>query len=460
MAEIVIDTSSIAASEEEGQWTIFVEQIFKGNVIPVIGGDMQTNDGKPVEKKIIDAIAADCGITENISGFSQLVSNKSFKAKYDRQSLIYTIVKDVIEKSRTVFEPSPLLMKLLGTKKFPFVITTSFCPMVENTLREVYGDVKVLAFTNDARYNDDIDNDAELKKPVAYHIFGKYDDAKQNFVLTDMDMLSFSRSWLAKTDSGSNAKPAILARALADKYLLVLGCNYQDWLFRFLWFALKENRLAPSSSSEAIGMLAEKRNENDELIAFLNNSNIFTQIIDIEGFVEKLLSKMNEYEAVHEKPSKFDNPEIGADVFISYSRSDSDIVEILYNKLSDRGLNVWYDRRNLILGDDFRKEIKKAIRTAKLFVPVLSANIRKEYKEEHVYRTEWNWAVEFTKNRGYVKYIEPICEKNFDLYDEKTAIPDEIQKYNGAFYDPDNLDKTLDELTDQIMKYVKEADNE
>lgn len=460
MAKIVINHSNVAASEEERQWRILVEQIFKGNVIPVIGGDMQTNDGQPVGKIIMDAIAADCGITENISGFSQLVSSKSFKAKYDRQNYIYTIVKDVIESNKTVFDPSPLLMKLLGTRKFPFVITTSFCPMVENTLREVYGDVKVLTFTNDARTNDDIVGASDLKKPTAYHIFGKYDDGDRKFVVTDMDMLSFSRSWLAKTDFGSNAKPANLAQALADKYLLVLGCNYQDWLFRFLWFALKENRLAPSVSSDAIGMLAEKRNENDELIAFLNNSNIFTQIIDIEGFVEKLLSKMNEYEAVHEKPSKFDNPEMGADVFISYSRSDSGVVEKFYNKLTERGLDVWFDRRNLLLGDDFRKEIRKAVKTATLFVPVLSENIRKEYKEEHVYRTEWNWAVEFTKNRGYVRYIEPICEKDFNMYDEKTAIPDEIQRHNGVFYDPDNLDNTLDEIADHITKYVKEADDE
>lgn len=460
MAKIVINHSNVAASEVERQWKTLVEQIFRGNVIPVIGNDVQTNGDMPVERIIIDAIAADCGITESVNNFSQLVNHKIFKAKYDRQNYIYSIVKDVIESNSNVFAPSPLLKKLLGTKNFPFVITTSFCPMVENALNEIYGKAEVLTFTNDARTNDDITGVSDLKKPTAYHIFGKYDDGDRKFVVTDMDMLSFSRSWLAKTDSGSNAKPVNLAHALADKYLLVLGCNYQDWLFRFLWYALKENRLAQSVSSETTGMLVERRNENDELISFLNNSNIFTQIIDVEGFVEKLLLKMNEYEAVREKPSKFDNPEIGADVFISYSRSDSDVVEKLYGKLSDKGLNVWFDRKNLLLGDDFRKEIRKAVKTATLFVPVLSQNIRKEYKEEHVYRTEWNWAVEYMKNRGYVRYIEPICERDFNMYDEKTAIPDEIQKHNGVFYDPDDLDKTLDEIADKIMKCVKEADDE
>lgn len=441
----------------EKQWKVLIEQIFKGNVIPVIGGDMQTCDGQPVEKIIMKAIASDFGINENINSFSQFVNHRNYNPIRNN---IYSLISDKIENRADVFVPSPLLMKLLETKKFPFVITTSFCPMVENALRKIYGDAKVLTFTNDARTNDDIDGVSDLKKPTAYHIFGKYDDGDRKFVVTDMDMLSFSRSWLAKTDSGSNAKPVNLAQALSDKYLLVLGCNYQDWLFRFLWYALKENRLAPSTSQETIGMLAEKRSEDDELITFLNNSNVFTQIVDTEGFVEKLILKMNEYEATCQKPSRFDTPEIGSDVFISYSRADSDMVERFCRKLTDKGLNVWYDKENLLLGDDFRKEIKKAIKTATLFVPILSQNIKKQYKEEHVYRTEWKWAVDFAQNRGYVKYIEPICEKGFNMYDDKSAIPEEIQKHNGVFYDPDNLEASLDELANQIMKYVKEADDE
>lgn len=76
-------------------------------------------------------------------------------------------------------------------------------------------------------------NEEETKRPTLYYMFGKADGRSDSFVVTDTDMLKFSRSWMLPSDISSYAKPAILSNILSKRYLLIIGYNYQDWLFRF-----------------------------------------------------------------------------------------------------------------------------------------------------------------------------------------------------------------------------------
>ena len=119
------------------------------------------------------------------------------------------------------------------------------------------------------------------------------------------------------------------------------------------------------------------------------------------------------------------------DVFISYSRSDSDVAEQLYETLTAQGKRVWYDRNNLTDGGNFMEEIKKAIRTSKYFIPILSENITKEKGDSHVYRNEWNTAIEVAISMGRT-YIIPLAEAGFDFY--KAAIPEKMQQHNAIFF--------------------------
>ena len=66
--------------------------------------------------------------------------------------------------------------------------------------------------------------------------------------------------------------------------------------------------------------------------------------------------------------TKFSCPTEKADVFISYSRSDSAFVELLYNELTRRNLNVWYDKYNLTDGGKFMEEIKPDLRIPKWYM--------------------------------------------------------------------------------------------
>src|ERR1700691_3639919 len=59
-------------------------------------------------------------------------------------------------------------------------------------------------------------------------------------------------------------------------------------------------------------------------------------------------------------------------VFLSYCHDDAAEVELLYDELTAAGEDVWWDR-HLKGGQDWKYEIKKAIRSAYAIVLCLSA---------------------------------------------------------------------------------------
>lgn len=72
------------------------------------------------------------------------------------------------------------------------------------------------------------------------------------------------------------------------------------------------------------------------------------------------------------------------DVFISYSRRDEDFVKRLYQELTSRDIQTWYDRENIRVGKHWPSEIVEGIRDCTVFLLSLSpdaaasVNVRKE----------------------------------------------------------------------------------
>ena len=138
------------------------------------------------------------------------------------------------------------------------------------------------------------------------------------------------------------------------------------------------------------------------------------------------------------------------DVFISYSRSDSDVAEKLYEALTAQGKRVWYDKKNLTDGGYFMDEINKAIKTAKYFVPILSDNITREKNDSHVYRNEWDTAFNVATSMGRT-YIIPIAETGLDFY--KAAIPEKMQQHNAIFF---SRDDGINVVTEKIIHKINQ----
>ncbi len=70
------------------------------------------------------------------------------------------------------------------------------------------------------------------------------------------------------------------------------------------------------------------------------------------------------------------------DLFISHASEDKDeLVEPLVAAIEDRGLSVWYDFREIQLGDDFRRKIDEGLAAARFGVVVVSPSFRKYWPE-------------------------------------------------------------------------------
>lgn len=427
---------------DAAKWETLIEQIIAGNVIPVIGPEILV-DNCNVHNLVIDAIARQRGITSKPASFSQLIYDEHF-SKHDREN-IYSWLHQICSTNRLA--PSGLLKRLLSIKYFPFVITTSFFPTVEYAMKEIWEgrSVKTMVFSNNPATTlqagvGDLRSEEDASSPTVYYMFGKHCQSAHRFVVTDTDMLCFCKSWLS-----NDTRPKVLSNVLRKKYLLVLGNNYSDWLFRFIWFSMNQNDDIASPFTSVQGMMVN--NDPDEgLIAFLNRLQTFTQS-DPEAVIDtierKLEAKKQEIEA-----HRFDHPKVGCDVFISYSRTDQKVADRLYEVLTARGLNVWYDKFKLKSGADWMAQIERAIESSKFFVPVFSENVLNEGNSYHVYRKEWKIAAELAD--GYERsFIIPLAEKGFDFYNSDLS---KMMKRHNAFFYEENMD--LDAFADEMMDYI------
>lgn len=450
---------------EKDKWDVLIEAAVAGNVVPVIGPDIicDYGDGRNINDVIISTISKQLSLGSDHKSFSQLVYDAEFLTRLKRllhndtltKDVIYALVNNIFNNRSNIehyFQPSDALRRLLNIKLFPFVITTSFSPVVENAMRQVWGkrNVNVLQFCHNPQKDTkpgvgDIMSAADMERPTVYYMFGKATGQPHSYVLTDNDMLEFCRSWLSE-----QTRPRNLCAQLKDKYLLMLGCGYSDWLFRFIWFCMNK-----TSDAKTKGLMAREQSTNETLVEYLRRIDTFLpQNKTPQDVIAEIETRINTHHEEHRNEWFARPPKGFIDVFISYSRSDSDVAETLYKHLSDNGLNVWYDRNNLLGGSKFMDEIEAAIESTKVFVPIITGNIVKEAMDAHVYRKEWNKAIDLQQSMGNRNFIIPIHEENLDVY--KADIPASMKTHNSLPFGP-AYDFPL--LLDSINEALNRLDN-
>ena len=431
--------------EDEAQWELLIDEIMRGNVIPVIGPDFLVAGDKNIHTVLIDYFAKMHHVKSKPKTFSQLVYDRDFLYEVKSRNKIYEKIFSVLEKIKNT-PPNEALSKLLSTRKFPFVITTSFTPVAEKAMKNVWGEnnVRVLQFRNNPSEDllegkGDVLNERDMQKPTVYYMFGKYCREKHRFVVTDLDMMNFCKSWLSEDKS-----PRTLSDIIKKRYLLILGNNYSDWQFRFIWFSM---RMLTENTTQS-SLVVSSHPEDSPLIQFLNRLETFTKNNPTE-VVDEIVKRIN-------KRKEEGNPlkRYKTDVFLSYSRSDADITKKLYDKLRAKGLEVWFDRVTIDNADLWKQRIVEGVKSSRIFVPILSSNIEREFMDEHEYRTEWKEAATIASKMGGRPFIVPLAEKGFDFYNTETEIPEEFKERNATWYDAES---DMENIASIIQKKVNEV---
>ena len=183
----IIDSNIFDNNNDEPLWDKLIQQIIDGNVIPVIGADLLIDNSSNLHKFIMDGLARTFGVSKQVNSFSELVYAPEYKNKFKLDNIYYQVDKIFAAKR---FPASERLRRLLSIRQFPFIITTSFTPVIEQAMQNIWKDeLRVMKFNNNPSENSDIKNGADLRKPTIYYMFGKVGAGAHKYVLTDIDLL-------------------------------------------------------------------------------------------------------------------------------------------------------------------------------------------------------------------------------------------------------------------------------
>lgn len=128
-----------------------------------------------------------------------------------------------------------------------------------------------------------------------------------------------------------------------------------------------------------------------------------------------------------------------AQVFTSYSRRDTQVVDSIVTKMSQAGISVWIDREDIKAGNSWRVQIVQAIDTCHAFVLMLSPNsaasdnVRKE--------------IDLSQDSGRTIFAVML---------EPTKIPAEIRYQLAGLQFIDVQMLGLDQAVDQLVQTVKQ----
>lgn len=115
------------------------------------------------------------------------------------------------------------------------------------------------------------------------------------------------------------------------------------------------------------------------------------------------------------------------DVFISYSRSDSAVVDRLEADLQNNGYNTWVDRRKLVGGRRWRRDILASLSRAQLVIVVLSPSS----VTSQAVKLEYTQALR--SQRGIVPVMLSACEIPRELRD--IQVISFTESYQGGLLD-------------------------
>ena len=225
--------------------------------------------------------------------------------------------------------------------------------------------------------------------------------------MSEDDMLEYTGYFKEKMIKATN-----IVNALQNKNLLFLGCNFPDWMFRFMIRFLSNEPMHEWGTKRTVIVVNDDTELRTNQFAFLEKYDAVTFEGNTEDFIHELSTRR--------KARAPQTPVSKKNIFLSYTVKDKEAVENLKTAIESIGnVNCWYDKREINAGDDYKTEIAKGIKSADLFIPLISENSLL-HKDGYV-QLEWFTADNvntFRKIDGNKsKYLMPIVIDDSNPYD-------------------------------------------
>lgn len=370
----------------ENSWDCLLTQIDKGNVVLILGNGLyfiKDEDGDliPIEEYIQKEMCTDLGIEYDDSIDLDRLCDPKMRLLWEDMdsSPYYWTYKRLTRLKNENKIVAPDIERILSLKKFDIVITTAVTDIAFNIMQKQYGDIYIKSLQYEKGSNKP-DLPPESTNPFFYQMFGNICPIDYRFVLSEDDLLSFMHNWL---DKGRH--PENMVNHIGGKYILAIGCNYPNWLFRFFFHSIKEN----CGERGKTGIVINSQLDRD-LTRFLSRKKMDTYD-DAHHFIEELVGR---WESFHGTQTTAEDREI----FISYASEDYTKAKKIAAMFEGNGWKVWFDKRSLISGEDYEKVIRSHISNCEGFIPILSSNTIPD--GSRFYEKEWSWAFDLAEKRN------------------------------------------------------------
>lgn len=210
-----------------------------------------------------------------------------------------------------------------------------------------------------------------------------------------------------------------------------------------------------NAMSEAVGRNLRKTNRKFIVEVYLydrfGRNEIWNFLPMFEQFsaqeaVSRILNEQTFQKLIMENPSEtlsegmFSDTE--KDVFISYSRKDSDLVRQIYEFLENNGIKCWIDKDGMYSGVSFKKVIVNAIKRSKIVVFMSSEDSNKSRNVV----SEMSVAVEYNKK------IIPV---RLDASPYSESIEYDILNYDYVVYDRTRQEEANQDILKKIVSTLE-----
>lgn len=392
---------------EQSDWDELLDFISDSQLTPIIGKEMykfkEINRLKPIEEYLSARLLEMNNVTDQ-QGLSlyQAVDYLETQKKVKPMDITRKL-KSIVKEIDVDF---PLLTAFLSIKKLNYYFNTAVYNnlLEQNIIKLRSQDVTSINFSINEPFSDCEDLE-RLVNPFVFNVFGSLLNTVDP-ALTEEDMLEYTGFFKEKMKDATN-----IINALKNKNLLFIGCAYPDWMLRFILRLLSNEPLHEWGSKRTIIVVNDKSSMRDIQSDFLKNYDVVTYEGNTDEFVMEFSNQWKKKNPATAK-SKM--------VFLSYTVKDREAVENLKKAIeSISNVNCFYDNREIIAGDDFKTVIAKNIKSADLFIPLISANSLM-HKDGYV-QLEWFTADNvntFRKIDGKMeKYLMPVVIDDTNPYD-------------------------------------------
>ena len=373
------------AEMKESAWEQLLDLMAHGDVVPVIGARLLLDaDGKGslqarVAERLLDEF--DFEMPEGgLPPFREVNEAVALlKGKVDAQDLYHPIYQAMVRLQKGGVPIPRTLQQLAQISDFRLMITLTPDDLMAQALvaaKRVFAEVvHTPKLPTDQATDLPADWDPKRSPVQLLYLFGKAAPGPL-FSIHDEDMLEHAHNVIS---NGSHVPKAFLG-ALQDRSLLLIGCNFPDWLSRFMLRATRKGRLAVREGRR--GWLVEPLGHEDPFIGFLGKYSPETSVlssVDPTKFVDELHSRWLKMRTpaggAAAAPAEAPLPET-AMFFISYSRTtDLPYANKLFEALKSQGVGeheIWFDRTTLEPGENFKQRIRDGISGCRYFLPVVS----------------------------------------------------------------------------------------